>query len=311
MSQESQPPVISREDYEAIEAAVMETTRGRWFLSEYARRNRNADTGVLLDAIARLEKRLAPGISDGNTLQLQRELTDMAETLTQTKLDLAHSIVEATGLAAEPAPERVFDDVVQAAEKAGSAVLNAAEHVQEIAWALREGADDGRAIEDLDRQALEIYRASNQNTLTTARVRTIVGVLREMESRLETIVGSWRAELAFVGQPGPSPSQEPRRTSRPQPETVLETAPSRIRDDIVFVDAHRFEDRRKELEPPPIRIGEIPATDRVARAPLPEAPLSKAPLSKAPLPEPPPPAEDNPFSDIDALPDRRKLAVFV
>ena len=29
--------------YEQIEAAVMETSRGRWFLNEYARRNRHAD----------------------------------------------------------------------------------------------------------------------------------------------------------------------------------------------------------------------------------------------------------------------------
>jgi hypothetical protein len=46
-------------DFEAILNAVMETARGRWFLAEYARRNRNADTRVLLDALARLETALA------------------------------------------------------------------------------------------------------------------------------------------------------------------------------------------------------------------------------------------------------------
>ncbi len=45
-------------DYEAILNAVMETARGRWFLAEYARRNRNADTRLLLDALARLEATL-------------------------------------------------------------------------------------------------------------------------------------------------------------------------------------------------------------------------------------------------------------
>lgn len=52
----SPPPAIPDEDYEAIEAAVMETARGRWFLAEFARRNRSADTAVLLAAIERLEK---------------------------------------------------------------------------------------------------------------------------------------------------------------------------------------------------------------------------------------------------------------
>src|SRR4030081_1747491 len=49
----------SEEDYEAISQAFMETSRGRWFLGEYARRNRNADTRMVLDAVARIEESLA------------------------------------------------------------------------------------------------------------------------------------------------------------------------------------------------------------------------------------------------------------
>ena len=47
------------EDYEAIREAFMETSRGRWFLGEYAKRNRNADTRMVLDAVARIEENLA------------------------------------------------------------------------------------------------------------------------------------------------------------------------------------------------------------------------------------------------------------
>src|ERR1700731_2574429 len=57
------------EDYEAVSAAFMETSRGRWFLGEYARRNRNADTRMVLDAVARIEENLAaqkqPAPDDG------------------------------------------------------------------------------------------------------------------------------------------------------------------------------------------------------------------------------------------------------
>src|SRR3979490_1780073 len=49
----------SEEDYDAISQAFMETSRGRWFLGEYAKRNRNADTRMVLDAVARIEERLA------------------------------------------------------------------------------------------------------------------------------------------------------------------------------------------------------------------------------------------------------------
>src|ERR1700756_640669 len=49
----------SEQDYDAIREAFMETSRGRWFLGEYAKRNRNADTSMVLDAVAKIEETLA------------------------------------------------------------------------------------------------------------------------------------------------------------------------------------------------------------------------------------------------------------
>jgi hypothetical protein len=43
------------EDYAALEAALSAFPRRRWFLAEYARRSRTAETDMLLEAIARLE----------------------------------------------------------------------------------------------------------------------------------------------------------------------------------------------------------------------------------------------------------------
>ena len=37
---------LRESDYEAIEAAVMETEKGRWFLFEYSRRHRSADKAM-------------------------------------------------------------------------------------------------------------------------------------------------------------------------------------------------------------------------------------------------------------------------
>src|SRR5271155_1406997 len=42
-------------DYDAICAVVMASEGGRWFLSEFANRNRHADTQMLVDALARVE----------------------------------------------------------------------------------------------------------------------------------------------------------------------------------------------------------------------------------------------------------------
>jgi hypothetical protein len=50
------PEGMSEADYEAIEAAVLETVRGRWFLAEFARRGRADETRQMLDAIAKLDQ---------------------------------------------------------------------------------------------------------------------------------------------------------------------------------------------------------------------------------------------------------------
>jgi hypothetical protein len=56
------PSGLTDDDYDAIEAAVMETARGRWFLLEYDRRRRAAETTQLLEAVTRLERAVG---SDG------------------------------------------------------------------------------------------------------------------------------------------------------------------------------------------------------------------------------------------------------
>jgi len=52
------PPGLQPEEYDEIEAAVMETARGRRFLAEHARRVRSAESARMLAAIERLEARL-------------------------------------------------------------------------------------------------------------------------------------------------------------------------------------------------------------------------------------------------------------
>ncbi len=60
MSDASPAPSPEQDDFIAILSAVMETERGRWFLAEFARRNRHAETERVLGAIARLEAVLVP-----------------------------------------------------------------------------------------------------------------------------------------------------------------------------------------------------------------------------------------------------------
>src|SRR5579885_334480 len=85
----SPTPLPTGADYDAIYAAVMETVRGRWFLAEYAKRNRNADTELLLATLERIEtnwhdRRPAP---PGERLRV--DLGAMARAIARTRTEIA------------------------------------------------------------------------------------------------------------------------------------------------------------------------------------------------------------------------------
>ncbi|MEE1657201.1 hypothetical protein VB618_13410 [Microvirga sp. CF3062] len=82
MPDEETDVTLSDLDFDTIEAAVMETARGRWFLKEYARRNRNADTQAVLESLERLKDKPL----DANTVApLKAYLEEMAAAIRQTK----------------------------------------------------------------------------------------------------------------------------------------------------------------------------------------------------------------------------------
>lgn len=76
--------------FEAIEAAVRETERGRWFLQEYAKRVRAQELARIETAISRIEQRL-PRASDPPP---QLEPRILALSVHQRLLDLVTSLRE-------------------------------------------------------------------------------------------------------------------------------------------------------------------------------------------------------------------------
>ena len=93
------PRGMSEVDYEAIEAAVTETVRGRWFLAEFARRNRMAETRQLLDAMARLEATVSTGqptlpSADPSIRLLLQRIKEIATSLGDTAHEMRGAGVE-------------------------------------------------------------------------------------------------------------------------------------------------------------------------------------------------------------------------
>jgi hypothetical protein len=131
-------------DYDAISAAFMETSRGRWFLSEYAKRNRNADTRMVLDAVARIEQNLAA----------QKEAAP------------EHALAEALAMIREAVDEA---RAAASAALAGTAVdqslepiRKGAQVIHETLSRLREIGADGRIYDLMDSQVSAIETGCGQ-----------------------------------------------------------------------------------------------------------------------------------------------------
>jgi hypothetical protein len=153
------------EDYAAISEAFMETSRGRWFLGEYARRNRNADTRMVLDAVARIEESLAS----------QRQATS------DTRLTEAlEAIRQAVGEAHDSAIA-ALDGIALAEHLA--LVRKGARVIREIAWRLREIGADSRICDLIDSQVAAIETGAAQISSEDARA-TLDAAFASIEGRL-------------------------------------------------------------------------------------------------------------------------------
>jgi hypothetical protein len=131
----------SEEDYDAIREAFMETSRGRWFLGEYAKRNRNADTRMVLDAVARIEETLAAQKTPAPDPALAEAL-----------IGIRASLDEAQAAASAALGDLALEENLAPARK-GARVI------REIAWRLREIGADGRICDLIDSQVSAIEGA--------------------------------------------------------------------------------------------------------------------------------------------------------
>jgi hypothetical protein len=161
----------SEADYDAIQEAFMETSRGRWFLGEYAKRNRNADTRMVLDAVARIEGTLAASRKPERDPLLEQMMASFRTALTEAR----HAATTAVG------------DL--ALEQNLAPVRKGARVIREIAWRLREIGADGRICDLIDSQIGVIESAAGK--LNSA---DLAAALHGAFDRIEEKIASFEAD---------------------------------------------------------------------------------------------------------------------
>ncbi|MEI2383830.1 protein phosphatase CheZ [Breoghania sp. JC706] len=211
MAAVSPPSLMREEDYEAIESAVMETTRGRWFLSEYARRNRSADTNILLDAIGKLEGMMRREHRVPKLERIQLDLADMQEAIQRTRREIAQIKTESSDGDRFAEASNELDAIVTQTEGATQDILHKAELVQELAWTLREQGVDEKVCDDIDAHTTDIFMACSFQDLTGQRTQKVVQVLRYLESRINEMMEIWDVQADELNvDPGPINPEEHR-----------------------------------------------------------------------------------------------------
>ena len=145
-------------DYETVYAAVMATERGRRFLAEYAERNRNADTTMLVGAIERVEA----AIRGEPSAQSSTGLKEIAAAI-----------------------ERI--DTLLAAVK-GFDIHSAVEQIQDIAFVLHERPVEQSLCDALDGAIREISDALSRPDGAAETLRKTAELLHVLAGRVNAMI---------------------------------------------------------------------------------------------------------------------------
>lgn len=185
---------ISENDYEAIEAAVKETARGRWFLDEFAQRNRHADTQLVLDAIQRLQRSVLgadPASVAAPPPVIDAGLGEIERTAEQTRAALSE--MDATRLRDGDLGSEL-DEIISLQAQAISEILSDADRIGEISATMRAQGIAEHVCDQLDGLSTHINTACAFQDLTGQRTHKVVIALRLLEARVHELVKLWQAE---------------------------------------------------------------------------------------------------------------------
>lgn len=257
----ARPTLPTEADYQAICEAFVETSRGRWFLNEYARRNRHSDTRQVLDAVERIEATLA------RQQMARAALSDamvggIADAVAQAK---ARALAALHGASA---PGATLDAIRQAAGKIG-----------DISWTLRECGADARICDLLDAKIADIADGCDHVPAAAVDADAFAAIFDELTVRLDALARGEASAPAEARQAG----REQDRPDTIEPDSATEIAADIEMREVPAVPTAEFHSPEEEVEAgAPEAIDSGPA---IEVEPIPAAML-ETPSAPDAIPEP-------------------------
>ena len=243
-------------DYDAVHAAIMATERGRRFLTEYADRNRHADTATIVSAIARIEATLrgeGPPRADatGDLMEIAGAIDrvqaafaagtmpapDVSAAI-ERLLDIAFMLherpVEPTLCDRLDAAIREISDANMRSESTAEGVREAAELVRALASRVREMMALASAMRGAPRPAganVDSPAGAGFFELATNDGETFAQAVAELAASLPALTDAPSEPVEAAPEPEPEPEPEPKPEPEPEsgegaPAPAAEIAPS-------------------------------------------------------------------------------------
>lgn len=191
---QEEPEAIGELEYRTLEQTLMESERGRKFLTEFVKRHKTPETQEILTAIHRLEKTMTRQRKVPDLDRIRLDIADMHDAIERTKLEIANIKQEDDQSNRFTDASHELDQIVSQTEGATQSILEAAEQIQEKAWTLRESGAEDAVCDEIDAKATEIFMACSFQDLTGQRTTKVVQVLRYLESRINLMINIWGIE---------------------------------------------------------------------------------------------------------------------
>ena len=170
-----------REQYEALESAVMESARGRWFLAEYARRNRAADTTMLLEALKKLEGVAATATKPAGGFE------ELASTIKAARSEIASAhddrLPDGGYISADAG---LYDRITADARSATREITKRSMSLRVIAGGLKASPAEEEHIAAVEANARSLETLSWSQEVLSERIAKAMGLLSHID---ETLTG--------------------------------------------------------------------------------------------------------------------------
>ena len=181
-------------DYDSVYAAVMASEAGRWFLGEYASRNRHADTQTLVGALARVEAAIR-GEATPQTAISPRVAAPSQAPAPPEGGALSQSAAQSATVA--PASCRDLIEIEAAINRVEALVAGwtngpdshrAVDRIHDIAFALREREFESALCDALDYAAREISAELNSADTAAQRAGAARELLHDLAGRVKDMI---------------------------------------------------------------------------------------------------------------------------